>query len=170
MEPTKRLPQAKPGMTSTELRSVIKQLVNMELKEAQALLDQCTLEKRAALLTKIGKLVLPNETAEEEKAGRTTTVIMNLNDDEEPTVHEIPQAGASAKKPGRPMGVPNKRSQQTKEHLEAIFISEYNYVTNRLNELSPDKRLDLLFKLAGMVIPGGVEKELRTTVVTMNLD
>ena len=169
MEPTKRPPQAKPGMTSTELRSVIKQLVNMELKEAQALLDQCTLEKRAALLARIGKMVMPSETPEDEKGGGTTTVIMNLNDDEEPIVKEIAKPGV-AKKQGRPMGSPNKSSQHTKEHLEAIFISEYNYVTGRLNELSPDKRLDLLLKLASMVISDQVANQLRKTVVTMNLD
>jgi hypothetical protein len=170
MEPTKRPPVAKPGMTSTELRSVIKQLVNMELKEAQALLDQCSLEKRAALLTRIGNIVLPRETAEDVKAGGTTTVTMYLgDDDEEPIVNEIPKAGP-AKKPGRPMGSPNKRTQQTKEHLEAIFISEYNYISGRLGELSAEKRLDLLLKLAMLVIPGEAENHLRETVVTMNLD
>ena len=169
MEPTKRPPQAKPGMTSTELRSVIKQLVNMELKEAQTLLEQCTLEKRAALLARIGKMALPNETIEDENTGGTT-VTMYLNDDEDPVVNEIP-GPKGTKNPGRPMGSPNKRSQETKEHLEAIFISEYNYVTGKLNELSPDKRLDLLLKLAGMVIPGSqAENQSRHGVVTMNLD
>ena len=163
---------AKPGMTSTELRSVIKQLVNMELKDAQVLLDQCSLEKRAALLTRIGNIILPRETAEDVNAGGTTTVTMYLgDDDEEPIVNEIPKAGP-AKKPGRPMGSPNKSTGETKEHLEAIFISEYNYVTSRLGELSPEKRIDLLLKLALLVIPNDLsgEKNNRVTEVTMNLD
>ena len=178
METKKRYPQAKPGMTSTELREVIKQLVNAELKDVQPLLDQCSLEKRAALLIRIGNTVLPRETAKDVKdewinTGRNVDV-MRLGDNEEDIL--VYPREKKPKKAGRPLGAPNKKSQKIRERLEAVFISEYNYITGRLGELAPDKRIDLLLKLSLFTIPSQSAKELsnegneKDEHVTMLLD
>ena len=155
METKKRHPQAKPGMTSTELRAVIKQLVNEELKNAQALLDQCSLEKRAALLTRIGNTVLPRETAEVLKSEKG--IYMDYGDGKEPKFvsweEEKPVKKASK-------SAVAKKNADPRTHLTAIFISEYNYITGRLDELAPDKRLELLLRLALFTIPCQSAKNL----------
>ena len=158
-------PAGAPNILTSQLRDLVKDLVRLELDQVQKLLSQCPLEKRVALVAKLGTLLIPRQTEEEAKNEEMSDEVQiisigpRLPDDKD----DEPKAPAQPKdKPkkliGRPKGSLNKSNRDNTERLKTIFVMEYYYVRDRLDELSPEMRLDFLFKMARLTVPKQSEK------------
>jgi hypothetical protein len=65
--------------------------------------------------------------------------------------------GKSNNPNGRPKGVPNKLTQQAKQKLLLALESGLETFEEDLRQLEPKERLNILAKLATLLIPRGVQ-------------
>jgi len=68
--------------------------------------------------------------------------------------------GKSNNPNGRPKGVPNKLTQQAKQKLLLALESGLETFEEDLRQLEPKERLNILTKLATLLIPRGVQPYL----------
>lgn len=154
----------------TNLRTLLKELLISELDQAEKLLQQCTLEQRVALFTKLSSLLIPKQTADEAKQQEKPddeVELVTLDIDGKHEKEKPPPLSAKIKaqlkklKPGRPKGSLNKKNRDARQRWTQIFLSEYDYIAPRLQDLSPHLRLNFLLKISPIVIPRETAKSLR---------
>lgn len=54
---------------------------------------------------------------------------------------------------GRPKGIGNKVSKELKEIIKDVLQNEFDVITETLQQLEPEKRLDIVIKLLPYAIP-----------------
>lgn len=60
---------------------------------------------------------------------------------------------------GREKGTPNKTTQEIKETLKEVLVLELKDIKEVLKKLSPNKKVDVIIKLAQLVLPRATEEE-----------
>ena len=173
METKKKTPDT-PEPTTSDLRVMLKELLMAELEDTEKLLSKCTLEQRVVLFNKLGALLIPRLT--EEEAKELEKMVENegiqhvsFTVDDSGIASEKPEPLRSSvkkrvdellKKAGRPKGALNKKNRDARVRWKKIFVSEFKYIKERLDDLAPDKRLDFLLKISLLVIPRETVKSL----------
>lgn len=64
---------------------------------------------------------------------------------------------------GRKKGVPNKTNKELRTLLQSAFEGEIENIPNTLKKLEPEKRLEILSKFIGYILPKPIEAQESTT-------